>query len=126
MLSLEVPKEYMDFIDKHGIISKNGIEIYGLIDNIDNNLLPSVIAATKLYKEDYKLKDDEIVITFDDFLNCPVVLDNDNVVYNVYLDKREKSLFLAAAWIFSVSIILVLYTNQAFPRADPLFIKANC
>ncbi len=90
MLSLEVPKEYMDFIDKHGIISKNGIEIYGLIDNIDNNLLPSVIAATKLYKEDYKLKDDEIVITFDDFLNCPVVLDNDNVVYNVYLDKREK------------------------------------
>ena len=62
MLSLEVPKEYMDFIDKHGIISKNGIEIYGLIDNIDNNLLPSVIAATKLYKEDY----------------------------NVYLDKREK------------------------------------
>ena len=90
MLTLSMPKEYKDFIEKYGFISKNGIEIYGLIENIDNNLLPSVIAATKLYKKDYKLKDDEIVISFDDFLNCPVVLDNDNFVYNVHLDKKEK------------------------------------
>ena len=90
MINLNVPKEYKDFIEKYGIISQDGIEIYGILEHIDNELIPSVIAATKLYKDNYHLKDSEIVISFDDFLNCPVVLDNDNFVYNVHLDKKEK------------------------------------
>ena len=102
MLTLSMPKEYKDFIEKYGIISKNGIEIYGLIENIDNNLLPSVIAATNLYKKEYKLKNDEIVISFDDFLNCPIVLDNDNIVYNVHLDKREKIATSFNEWFLKI------------------------
>jgi hypothetical protein len=90
MLNLNALKEYNDFIEKHGIVSQNGIEIYGVLEHIDNELLPSVVAATKLYKDNYHLKDKEIVISFDDFLNCPVVLDENNVVYNVFLDKKEK------------------------------------
>lgn len=102
MLSLNVPKEYKDFINKYGLISKNGVEIYGFMDSINNDSLPSVIAATNLYKKDYKLKEDEIVISFDDFLNCPVVLDRDNIVYNIYLDKKEKIASSFNEWFIQI------------------------
>ena len=102
MINLNVPKEYKDFIEKYGIISQDGIEIYGILEHIDNELIPSVIAATKLYKDNYHLKDSEIVISFDDFLNCPVVLDENTVVYNVFLNKKEKIADSFNEWFLNI------------------------
>lgn len=102
MINLNIPKEYKDFIEKYGIISQDGIEIYGILEHIDNELIPSVIAATKLYKDNYHLKDSEIVISFDDFLNCPVVLDENNVVYNVFLNKKEKIADSFNEWFLNI------------------------
>ena len=82
-------KEYYDFLNNYGIISQNGIEIYGLKKNLDNKKIPSVIAATKLYGN-YDLKEDEIVISFDDFYNCPIVLNKNNEVFLVCLESRKK------------------------------------
>jgi len=81
--------EYFDFLKKYGIVSQNGVEIYGIKENLDNKKIPSVIAATKLYG-DYDLEDDEIVISFDDFYNCPIVLNKNNEVFLVCLDSRKK------------------------------------
>ena len=102
MINLNIPKEYKDFIGKYGIISQDVIEIYGILEHIDNELIPSVIAATKLYKDNYHLKDSEIVISFDDFLNCPVVLDENNVVYNVFLNKKEKIADSFNEWFLNI------------------------
>ena len=74
MLDRDISEEYKSFIDKYGVISQDGIEIYGLIENMDESILPSVVAATKLYKNDYHLNDDELVICFDDYLNCPIFI----------------------------------------------------
>lgn len=90
MLDRDISEEYKSFIDKYGVISQDGIEIYGLIENMDENILPSVVAATKLYKNDYNLNDDELVICFDDYLNCPIIINKKNQIYNVFFDKREK------------------------------------
>jgi hypothetical protein len=102
MINLNAPKEYNDFIEKYGIISQSGIEVYGILEHINNELLPSVIAATKLYKDNYHLKDSELVISFDDFLNCPVVLDENNVVYNVFLNKKEKIANSFNEWFLNI------------------------
>ena len=104
MFGKNISEEYKRFIDKYGVISQDGVEIYGYKENIDENLLPSAVAATKLYKKDYHLNDDEIVISFDDFLNCPVVLDNKNSIYNVFLDKREKKFDSFNEWFENIKI----------------------
>ena len=87
---IKAPKEYLDFIEKYGIYSKDGIEIFGLKDGIDNSKIPSVIGATEIYKKHYKIDDNEFVIFFDDIENTPIVLTPNNEIYRVYFDKREK------------------------------------
>jgi len=108
MLDKNISSEYEDFIDKYGIISQDGIEIYGYKENIDENILPSVTAATKLYKKDYNLNEDELVICFDEFLNCPIVLDNKNNIYNVFLDRREQIFNSFDEWFENIQAVYKL------------------
>lgn len=90
-LGINLPHEYKDFINKIGVISDGGLEIFGYINGIDESSIPCVIAATKLYKNDYPLiTEDELVIQFDDYLNKPVLLNiNDGSIYSV--DEKEKN-----------------------------------
>jgi len=86
---LNFPKEYQEFIEKYGIFSKSGVEVYGLKEGMDNETIPSVIAATKLYAKNYDIKDNEWVIAFDDFENMPIILTSDNKIYKI-TDENER------------------------------------
>lgn len=88
-LNIKLPEEYKHFIINKGLIS-DSFEVYGYIENIDINKIPCVIAATTLYKRDYKnIDDNELVIAFDDYENNPITLDEYNNVYTVsHFEKK--------------------------------------
>lgn len=77
LLNIVLPDSYKDFIDKLGYLSlsKIGIEVYGYRPDFDIDKIPCVIAATKLNKEGYNLKENEIVISHTGFEDHIVVLD---------------------------------------------------
>ena len=91
-LNVNLPKEYRDFLEYYGLISNEQGEVYGYMEGIDVNKIPSVIAATKLYRDDYlNISGKEIIISFDDFYNAPIVLNTeDGAVYRVFRDRKEK------------------------------------
>jgi hypothetical protein len=76
-LKVKLPPDYREFIDTIGLISDERGEIFGYNENIkDINRIPCVIGATLLYREDYpNISEKEIVISFDDYENTPIVLD---------------------------------------------------
>jgi len=78
LLSKKLPNEYREFINSKGFLSKNGIEIYGYSPELDISKIPCVIGATILYKKLYPLKENELVIAFDDLNNNPILLNIDN------------------------------------------------
>lgn len=90
-LNVTLPKNYKNFINKIGIISDERGEVYGYLEKIDIEKIPSVIAATKLYKQDYpNLLSEEIVISFNDFNNTPIILNTkDGKIYDLYHHKKK-------------------------------------
>jgi len=94
ILNKELPNEYKNFIDKYGFYRKDGIEIYGFNESLDLDNIPSVIGATKLYREDYNIKNNELVIYFDDYLNHPLLLNLDNgKIYSIDFKGNRNILF---------------------------------
>ncbi|WP_163531994.1 SMI1/KNR4 family protein [Helicobacter suis] len=87
---MKLPKEFEEYLEKYGHFDLEGLEIFGKLENGDIENLPSYEAATKLYKQDYPLLDDEIVIYFDDYLNCIVTLNEKNEVFRVEFEDRVK------------------------------------
>ena len=89
-LNVTLPQDYTNFIDKIGIISDERGEVFGYIENIDIEKIPCVIGATKLYKKDYKnILDKEIVVSFNDFKNAPIVLNTDSgSIYAIDFDIK--------------------------------------
>lgn len=77
LLGLDLPKDYKDFINTTGYLcfENIGIEVYGYKTNFDIKKIPCVIAATNLYKEEYRLLDSEIVISHTGFEELIVILD---------------------------------------------------
>jgi hypothetical protein len=77
LLGISLPEDYRGFIDKTGYLGLGNIstEVYGYQSDFDIEKIPCVIAATKLNKEDYKLKSHEIVISHTGFEDYIVVLD---------------------------------------------------
>lgn len=76
-LKLRLPEDYRNFIDESGYICFDnlGIEIYGHRDGFSMTKIPSVVAATRLYRDDYGLEKDHIVISHTGFEDYIVVLD---------------------------------------------------
>ena len=91
-LNVILPRSYKNFIDDTGIITNDNGEVFGYIEGMDIDKIPCVIGATKLYKKDYKnISENEIIISFDDFENLPIVLNTkDGSVYNVDFDKKTQ------------------------------------
>ncbi len=91
-LKVKLPPDYKEFIDTIGLISDERGEIFGYNENIkDINRIPCVIGATLLYREDYpNISEKDIVISFDDYENSPIVLDTSSgQVYKIYHSKKE-------------------------------------
>lgn len=76
-LRVKLPKDYKEFIDTTGLISDERGEIFGYKESIkDIYKIPCVIGATLLYRKDYpNISEKEVVISFDDYENTPIVLD---------------------------------------------------
>jgi len=91
-LQVKLPLEYQIFINDLGLISDGSCEIFGYIEDIDIEKIPCVIGATKLYKKDYKnIFDQDIVISFDDLKNSPIILNTENgCVYLVSFDEKSQ------------------------------------
>ena len=91
-LNVTLPKAYKEFIDNIGIISDERGEVFGYIENIDINKIPCVIGATKLYKKEYQnVSAKDIVISFDDFKNVPIILDTvEGSVYSVDFNNKTQ------------------------------------
>jgi len=91
-LNVILPQDYKDFIDDIGIISDERGEIFGYIEGIDTNKIPCVIGATNSYREDYKnITDNEVVISFDDFKNTPIILNTkDEAIYSICFETKTK------------------------------------
>lgn len=75
-LNVKLPSDYKEFIDSIGLISDERGEIYGYNESIkDINKIPCVIGATLLYRKDYpNISEKEIVISFHEVENAPIVL----------------------------------------------------
>ncbi len=92
ILNHELPKEYKTFINNKGVISDSRGEVFGYSDGININKIPCVVGATSLYKNEYKnILNNELVISFDQLENTPIVLDiNDGSIYSVDFNKKTK------------------------------------
>lgn len=75
-LGIALPEDYKSFIDNIGYLCLDniGIEIYGHKPGFSMDKLPSVVAATQLYRNDYKLNETMIVISHTGFEDYIVVL----------------------------------------------------
>lgn len=94
LLNKQLPDEYKNFIDSKGFISKNGIEIYGYSFGLDISKIPSVIGATNLYKKIYPIDENELVITFDEIENSPILLNTKNgYIYKINSDNNKKIIY---------------------------------
>lgn len=75
-LGVKLPHDYAKFLTEYGDYEWRGIEIYGYNEYyIDINKIPCVIGATRLYKTDYNLKDNFIVISHTGYEDWIVILD---------------------------------------------------
>lgn len=90
ILNVKLPLEYKTFLLDRGIISDKRGEVFGHVEGIETDKIPSVIGATKLYKQNYNnITDSEIIISFDDFKARPIILNTENA--NIYsIDYNEK------------------------------------
>ncbi len=73
LLGVNLPDDYKEFIDSTGYLALGNIstEVYGYELGWSIDKYPCVVATTKLNKEIYQLKDNEIVISepgYDTFL----------------------------------------------------------
>jgi hypothetical protein len=77
ILGISLPEDYSEFINKIGYLGLGNIstEVYGYQSDFDIEKIPCVVAATKLNREDYKLKNHEIVISHTGYEDYIVVLD---------------------------------------------------
>lgn len=107
-LQVTLPQDYKDFIETFGVISDERGEIFGYIENIDIEKLPCVIGATKLYKKDYNnILDNEIVISFDDMKNMPIILNTENGnIYNINYQEKNKINSSFQEWLDSTLKVL--------------------
>lgn len=95
LLGLSLPKDYREFIDKTGYLGLGNIstEVYGYRPDFDIEKIPCVIAATKLNREDYKLRNHEIVISHTGYEDYIVVLDTiSSSVFEMNLVGDKKKL----------------------------------
>jgi hypothetical protein len=91
-LKVKLPPDYKEFIDTIGLISDERGEIFGYNENIEDiNKIPCVIGATLLYRKDYSnISKREIVISFDDYENVPIVLNTSTgEIYRVFHTHKE-------------------------------------
>jgi len=92
-LKVKLPSDYKEFIDTIGLISDERGEIFGYNENIkDTTKIPCVIGATRLYKMDYpNISEKEIVVSFDDYENTPIVLNTSTgEIYRISHKKKER------------------------------------
>jgi len=92
VLKVKLPSDYKEFVDTIGLISDERGEIFGYNENIkDINKIPCVIGATLLYREDYpNISEKEIVISFDDYENAPIVLNTlTGEIYKIFHAQKE-------------------------------------
>lgn len=95
ILGISLPEDYRGFIDETGYLELGNIstEVYGYRPDFDIEKIPCVIAATKLNREDYKLKNHEIVISHTGFEDYIVVLDTiSGSVFELNLVGDKKKL----------------------------------
>ena len=83
MLNIKLPKDYCNFLNKVGYYYKDGIEVYGYNKNFkDVTKIPCVIGATLIYRKDYNLRPNYIVISSLGYDGIIVVLNSkDGKVY---------------------------------------------
>jgi len=91
-LNVKLPSDYKRFIDTTGFISDERGEIFGHSEAIkDIYKIPCVIGATIQYRKDYpNITSKEVVISFDNYKNTPIVLNTTTgKVYRVYHNRKE-------------------------------------
>jgi hypothetical protein len=60
---VSLPRDYAEFLDTYGIYQDDGLEVYGLNDEMaDTDGIPSVIGATKIVRKRLDLPPEWIVI----------------------------------------------------------------
>ena len=90
-LNITLDNEYANFLDNYGDYQKDGVEIYGYSSEYEViDKIPCVIGATNLYKNDYKLSSNEIVIAHTNYEDRLIVLDNKSgKLFEVSFDKKD-------------------------------------
>ncbi len=87
---MKLPKDFESYCKAYGNFNESGLEIFGTLKNQKTDKLPAFQAATKLYSQHYDLKENEIVIYYDDYLNSIVILNEKGEVFNVDFENRQK------------------------------------
>lgn len=106
ILGISLPEDYREFIDKTGYLelSNIGTEVYGYRPDFDIEKIPCVIAATKLNREDYKLRNQEVVISHTGFEDYIIVLDtiSGSVFEQNFVGDKKKLADSFSSWLAAV------------------------
>ena len=91
-LNIKLPKQYAKFLEEFGDFEGDGFEIYGYSEEyLEPDKIPCVIGATKLYRDDYKLSADELVIAHSGYEDYVFTLDSvSGHVYEINMRGDKK------------------------------------
>lgn len=100
-LGVKLPQDYAAFIERHGIHSVNGVEVYGYDERVvDPEKIPCVIGATHLYGRDYRLEEGILVISHTGVEDIIVLLDTSTgSIFEAGADTRTKVASSFNEWI---------------------------
>ncbi len=91
-LGVNIPSDYAKFLDEYGTYEENGVEVYGLDDEIvDINKIPCVIGATKILRKSINLPRSFLVIHHTGYEDEIVCLDTESgAIYRISQGQRKK------------------------------------
>ncbi len=91
-LGVSIHSDYANFLQKYGIYERDGLEIYGINDEIvDINKIPCVIGATKILRKAINLPKAFLVIQHTGYEDEIICLDAESgAIYRVSDQKKQK------------------------------------
>jgi hypothetical protein len=91
-LGITLPPDYVDFLEEYGTYEADGLEIYGIDDEIvDINKIPCVIGATKILRKGTDLAKHFLVVQHTGYEDEIICLDTEaGGIYRISGQEQER------------------------------------
>jgi hypothetical protein len=91
-LGVIIPADYADFLNRYGIYEVDGVEVYGLDDEvIDTEKIPCVIGATKIMRGHVRIPHSFLAIRHTGYEDEVIFLDAESgAVYSILFGELKR------------------------------------